>query len=76
MMTKGRLRNMLILTAVLAMLAGHIVPMFADQTEGSERENAGRVLALQEMQRIQDDQGDYFFKSPLISRSPRMALSS
>jgi len=63
-MTKGRLRNMLILTAVLAMLAGHIVPMFADQTEGSERENAGRVLALQEVQRIQDDQGDYFFKSP------------
>ena len=58
------LRKMMILPAVLAIIAGYIIPMSGDVVGGSRGENSGRILKLQEVQRIEDGQGDYFFKSP------------
>lgn len=63
-MSDESLRKMLILPALLAILAGYIIPMFGEAVEGSKSENAGRILKLQEVQRLEDGQGDYFFKSP------------
>jgi hypothetical protein len=46
------------------MAAGLVIPMRGNTGVGSEREEAGRVLKLQEVQRIEDAQADYYLKSP------------
>jgi len=46
------------------MLMGYIIPVFGDSTEAPQKENAGRILNLQEVYRIADVQDGYYFKSP------------
>jgi hypothetical protein len=57
-------RKRSILTAVLAMAAGFVIPILGNTEAGSERQDAGRILNLREEQRIEDAQADYYFKSP------------
>jgi len=63
-MITGNKRTMLVQTAVLAILASYVFPMAGDAALGSQREEAGRILKLQEVQRIADVQDGYYFKSP------------
>ena len=64
MMLKKCKRKRLILTAVLVMGAGFVFPIFGNTGVRSERKDAGRVLNLVEVQRIEDVQADYYLKSP------------
>lgn len=64
MMTSDSKKMRLILSAALVMVTGLINPIMCNTALGSMRENAGRILSLQEVQRIQDAQADYYFKSP------------
>ncbi len=57
-------RKQLILITVLVMMAGFIIPILGNMGVGSEKEEAGRVLKLYEVQRIEDAQADYYLKSP------------
>ena len=56
--------NRLILNTVLLMVAGFVMPVIGNSGVGPEREEAGCVLKLQELQRIEDAQSDYYLKSP------------
>jgi hypothetical protein len=57
-------RKRLILTAVLLMAAGVVFPILGNTGGGFERKESGRVLKLQEVQRIEDIQAEYYLKSP------------
>jgi len=57
-------RKRLVLTAVLVMGAGFVIPIRGNTGGASEREDAGRVLNLHEVQRIEDAQADYYLKFP------------
>ena len=57
-------RKQLILITVLVMMAGFVIPILGNMGVGSEKEEAGRVLKLYEVQRIEDAQADYYLKSP------------
>jgi glucose/arabinose dehydrogenase len=46
------------------MVAGFVIPILGNTRVGSEKEEAGRVLKLHEVQRIEDAQADYYLKSP------------
>jgi hypothetical protein len=63
-MSEKSKRKRLILTAVLAMVTGFIIPIHSNTGVGSEREDAGRVLNLYQVLRIEDSQADYYLKSP------------
>ncbi|UCC38496.1 MAG: 6-bladed beta-propeller [Candidatus Aminicenantes bacterium] len=66
MMSDESKRKRLILPVAMLCLAGLVlvIPILCDTSESPKRENAGRVLKLQEVQRIEDAQADYYFKSP------------
>jgi hypothetical protein len=57
-------RKRLILAAVLVIVAGFVIPILGNTGAGAEREDAGRVLNLHEVLRIEDVQADYYLKSP------------
>ena len=63
-MSEKSKRNRLILTAVMVMVAGFVFPILGNMGVEFEREDAGRVLTLLEVQRIEDAQADYYLKSP------------
>jgi hypothetical protein len=67
-MPKQCQRNGLILTTVLLMVAGFFIPIIGSSGAGLEREEAGRVLKLHEVQRIEDTQTDYYLESPQLIR--------
>jgi len=64
MMSEKCVRKLLVLFVVLVMVAGFVIPILGNTGSGSEREDAGRVLNLHEVRRIEDAQADYYFKSP------------
>jgi hypothetical protein len=49
-------RKQLILSTVLVMMRGCVIPILGNKGAGSEKEEAGRVLKLHEVQRIEDAQ--------------------
>jgi hypothetical protein len=57
-------KKRLILTTVLVITAGIVIPRLGITGLGSEREEGGRILKLYEVQRIEDVQADYYLKSP------------
>jgi len=63
-MSEKCVRKLLVLFVVLVMVAGFVIPILGNTGSGSEREDAGRVLNLHEVRRIEDAQADYYFKSP------------
>ena len=54
----------LILTTVLVIAAGLIIPILGNTGVGSEGEDDERVLNLHQVLRIEDVQADYYLKSP------------
>jgi hypothetical protein len=63
-MSEKSKRKSLIFIAVPVMIAVFRFPILGNTGVESERKDAGRVLKLHEVQRIEDAQADYYLKSP------------